>query len=128
SFTNQTDIFADETTLYDSLTPEELPERETELDDLHDALAPVARSASPYHTFVYGKTGQKKVGVTYKLEDLRSFVKDNYIIRYSCAKSDASYQVASNLIAELSTRSYYDTTKRQCLIFSARVYKRLVES
>jgi len=42
SFTDQTDIFADETVLYDSWTPEKLPERETELDDLHDALAPVA--------------------------------------------------------------------------------------
>jgi len=107
SFTDQTDIFVDETVLYDSWTPDELPERETELDHLHDALAPVARGASPHNTFVYGKTGQgKTVGVTYKLADLRSFADNNdidlSIVRYSCAKDNTSYQVASNLVAELS--------------------------
>jgi len=107
SFTDQTDIFADETVLYDSWTPDELPERETELDDLHDALAPVARGASPHNTFVYGKTGQgKTVGVTYKVADLRAFADNNdislSIVRYSCAKDNTSYQVASNLVAELS--------------------------
>jgi len=58
SFTDQSSVFVDETVLYDTWTPEELPEREKELDALHDALAPVARGAAPHNTFVYGKTGQ----------------------------------------------------------------------
>jgi len=67
----------------------------------------VARGASPHNTFVYGKTGQgKTVGVTYKLADLRVFADNNDIdlsvVRYSCAKDNTSYQVASNLVAELS--------------------------
>ena len=67
----------------------------------------MARSASPHNTFVYGKTGQgKTVGVTYKLADLRAFADTNdidlSIVRYSCAKDNTSYQVASNLVAELS--------------------------
>lgn len=61
----------------------------------------------PTHTFVYGKTGQgKTVGVTHKLADLGAFAESNgidiSIVRYSCAKDNTSYQVASNLVAELS--------------------------
>ncbi|MDL0132051.1 orc1/cdc6 family replication initiation protein [Halobacterium salinarum] len=107
SFSDQSSLFVDETVLYDSWTPDELPERERELDTLHDALAPVARGAAPHNTFVYGKTGQgKTVGVTYKLTDLQDFATDNdidlSIIKYSCAKDNTSYQVASNLVEELS--------------------------
>jgi cell division control protein 6 len=107
SFSDQSSIFVDETILYDSWTPDELPERDTELDDLHDALAPAARNASPHNTFVYGKTGQgKTVGVNYKLENLQGFATDNdidlSIVHYSCAKDNTSYQVASNLVKELS--------------------------
>lgn len=108
SFTDQATIFRDETVLYDDWTPETLPERETELDRLHDALAPAARGAAPHNTFVYGKTGQgKTVGVTYKLRDLEEYATktgtiDLSVINYSCAKDSTSYQVAANLVKELS--------------------------
>ncbi|EMA24903.1 Cdc6/Cdc18 family protein [Haloarcula marismortui] len=107
SFTDQSSVFIDETVLYDTWTPEELPEREGELDDLHDALAPVARGAAPHNTFVYGKTGQgKTVGVNFKLKGLAGFAEENGIdlsvVRYSCAKDSSSYQVASNLVDQLS--------------------------
>ena len=107
SFTDQSSIFVDETVLYDTWTPEKLPEREKELDSLHDALAPVARGAAPHNTFVYGKTGQgKTVGVNFKLKGLAGFADENDIdlsvIRYSCAKDNSSYQVASNLVDQLS--------------------------
>lgn len=115
SFTSQTSIFEDETVLYDDWTPDELPEREQELDHLHDALAPVTRGAAPHNTFVFGKTGQgKTAGVDHKLRDLEAFA-DEYnddadsesdeleitIINYSCAKDNTSYQVACNLVEEL---------------------------
>lgn len=107
SFTDQSSVFVDETVLYDTWTPEELPEREKELDALHDALAPVAREAAPHNTFVYGKTGQgKTVGVNFKLKGLAGFAEENGIdisvVRYSCAKDSSSYQVASNLVDQLS--------------------------
>lgn len=104
SFTDQATIFRDETVLYDDWTPEELPERESELDRLHDALAPAARGAAPHNTFVYGKTGQgKTVGVKYKLRDLEEYGDetgniDLTVINYSCAKDNTSYQVAANLV------------------------------
>jgi cell division control protein 6 len=108
SFTDQATIFQDETVLYDDWTPEALPERETELDRLHDALAPAARGAAPHNTFVYGKTGQgKTVGVTYKFCDLKGYADetgtiDLTVINYSCAKDSTSYQVVANLVKELS--------------------------
>lgn len=107
SFNDQTNIFVDETVLYDSWTPAALPERDTELDHLHDALAPVSRGAAPHNTFVYGKTGQgKTVGVRYKLDELTDYATDNDIdltvITHSCAKDNTSYQVASNLVESLT--------------------------
>lgn len=109
SLTEQTDILADETVLYGSWTPEVLPEHEMELDDndLHDAPAPVARSASPHNAFIYEKTGQRKtVGVTHKLDDLRVFAGNNdtdvCIVRYSSTKDNLGYQIIANLVAELS--------------------------
>ncbi len=108
SFSDHSDIFSDETVLYEDWTPEELPEREEELDRLHDALAPATRGGAPHNTFVYGKTGQgKTVGVTYKLDDLQAYAEetgdlDLTVIDYSCAKDNTSYQVASNLVGELT--------------------------
>lgn len=109
SLTDQTDIFADETVLYDSWTPEELSENKVELDDndLHGALAPVARGTSPRNAFIYEKTVQRKVvDITYKLDDLRVFADDNdidiCIVRYSSTEDNISYQIISSLVAELS--------------------------
>lgn len=108
SFTNNTAIFEEETVLYDTWTPEELPERIDELDHLHDALAPAARGAAPHNTFVYGKTGQgKTVAVTYKLDNLKAFAEgddqlDLHVIDYSCAKDNTSYQVVTNVVEELT--------------------------
>lgn len=107
TFSDQSEIFVDETVLYDNWVPEELPEREEEIDRLHDALSPVARGAAPHNTFVYGKTGQgKTVGVNHKLDHLADFAEDNDIdlnvVRYSCAKDNTSYQVVANLVEQIS--------------------------
>lgn len=116
SFSSQSSIFEDETVLYDDWTPDELPERELELDHLHDALAPVTRGAAPHNTFVFGKTGQgKTAGVDHKLRDLEAFAEGHNekadpededleitVINYSCAKDSTSYQVVCNLVEELS--------------------------
>jgi len=107
SFSDQSDIFLDETVLYEDWTPDELPEREHELDRIHDALAPATRGA-PHNTFIYGKTGQgKTVAVSHKLDDLQDYALDTgeldlTVIDYSCAKDNTSYQVASNIVGELT--------------------------
>lgn len=107
TFGDQSEIFVDETVLYENWVPEELPEREEEIDRLHDALSPVTRGAAPHNTFVYGKTGQgKTVGVNHKLDDLAAYAEDNDIdlnvVRYSCAKDNTSYQVVVNLVEQIS--------------------------
>jgi cell division control protein 6 len=119
SFTDHATVFQDETVLYDSWIPKELPEREYELDNLHDALAPSTRGAAPHNVFVYGKTGQgKTVAVNHKLRELQEFADQTNdlnltVVKYSCAKDNTSYQVASNLVKELSgekPRGYDKTT------------------
>jgi cell division control protein 6 len=119
TFTEQTNIFADETVLYDNWVPEELPERSEELDMLHNALAPAARGAAPHNTFVYGKTGQgKSVATDHKMEDLKTFSEESdtldlTVIKHSCAKDNTSYQVASHLVKNLNgsmPRGYDKTT------------------
>lgn len=108
SFSDETNIFVDETVLYDTWTPEELPERVDELDQFHDALAPATREAAPHNTFIYGKTGQgKTVGVEYKLEELEEYATtadelDLTTIHYSCAKDNTSYQLTCNLVEEIT--------------------------
>lgn len=108
SFSDQTGLFKDETVLYDEWTPEELPEREEELDKFHDTLAPAARGACPHNTFIYGKTGQgKTAGVNHKLRDLKEYAKtdddlDLTTINYSCAKDNTSYQLVCNLVQEMT--------------------------
>lgn len=119
SFSDQAHIFRDETVLYDDWRPNELPEREDELNRLHDALSPAARGAAPHNTFIYGKTGQgKTAGVKHKLDDLEEFGDQHdtlelTTVHYSCAKDNTSYQVASNLVKEFSgskPRGYDKTT------------------
>jgi archaeal cell division control protein 6 len=108
SFTTETTIFRDETVLYDNYVPESLPEREEEINLIHDALSPATRGARPHNTFVYGKTGQgKTAGVNHKVKELQKFadesdVLDLTVITHSCAKDNTSYQVVQNLVKLLT--------------------------
>jgi len=117
SFGNQTAIFKDETVLYEDYFPEEIPEREDELEQIHNALAPVGRGAAPRNTFIYGKTGQgKSVTVEQKLTQLKEYadaeVLDLSIIQYNCNNDSSSYQVACHLIETMKgeTPNGHDTT------------------
>jgi len=108
SFSNQESLFIDETVLHDSYIPEKLPEREDELNAIHDALVPATRGAKPHNTFIYGKTGQgKSVAVRHRLRDLQSFSEtsealDLTVVQYACNGDTTSYQVATGLVKELT--------------------------
>jgi len=107
-FTAGGSIFADETVLYEDYMPESLPEREVELDRIHEALEPITRGAAPHNTFVYGKTGQgKTVAVEHKLRQLEEFASTQddlnlTTIHYNCAQDTSTYQVAVNLVDDLT--------------------------
>lgn len=59
-YASTSDIFENEEVLREDYHPDELPEREDELDSLHMALSPAARGVGANNVFLYGKAGQGK--------------------------------------------------------------------
>lgn len=109
TFERGSTIFQDERPLTDDWDPEELPERDTELGQIHNALAPAIRDTGvgPHNMFLFGKTGQgKTAGVEYKLEDLEQAADDADInvttLQYNCAGDSSSYHVLINLVELLT--------------------------
>ena len=109
TFEQGSQIFQDERPLTDDWDPNKLPERDEELGQIHNALAPAIRDTGvgPHNMFLFGKTGQgKTAGVEYKLEDLEQAAIDTEIdittIQYNCAGDSSSYYVLINLIERLT--------------------------
>jgi cell division control protein 6 len=108
TFERGSPIFEDERPLTDDWDPEKLPERDDELGQIHNALAPAIRDTGvgPHNMFLFGKTGQgKTAGVEYKLEDLVAAADDAGLdittIQYNCAGDSSSYHVLINLVERL---------------------------
>ena len=109
SFERSSDIFADERPLTGDWDPESLPERDSELDRIHNALAPAIRDTGvgPHNMFLFGKTGQgKTAGIEHKLTDLKRAAETENIdittIQYNCAGDSSSYHVLINLVERLT--------------------------
>ena len=109
TFEQGSQIFQDERPLTDDWDPNKLPERDEELGQIHNALAPAIRDTGvgPHNMFLFGKTGQgKTAGVEYKLEDLEQAAIDTEIdittIQYNCAGDSSSYYVLINLVERLT--------------------------
>jgi cell division control protein 6 len=109
TFERGSKIFQDERPLTDDWDPEELPERDKELGQIHNALAPAIRDTGvgPHNMFLFGKTGQgKTAGIEYKLEDLEQAADDADInvttLQYNCAGDSSSYHVLINLVELLT--------------------------
>lgn len=86
--------------------PDELPERQDELDRLHTMLRPVTMDATPRDVLIYGPTGQgKTVGVKLKTEQLEAWASENDInltvCHVPCKGADSSYHVLRMLVKEL---------------------------
>lgn len=109
TFERGSQIFEDERPLTDDWDPAELPERDEELGQIHNALAPAIRDTGvgPHNMFLFGKTGQgKTAGIEYKLEDLEEAADDAGLdittIQYNCAGDSSSYHVLINLVERLT--------------------------
>ena len=86
--------------------PDTLPERESELDQLHSALRPAAMGSTPLNVFIYGPTGQgKTVGVTLKTTQLQQYADeqgmDLTVVMVRCKGVDKSYHVMTHLVKAL---------------------------
>ncbi|MFC7070632.1 Cdc6/Cdc18 family protein [Halobaculum lipolyticum] len=109
TFGDEDTIFADMDRLNPNTKtyqPETLPERESELDQLHSALRPATMGSTPLNVFVYGPTGQgKTVGISLKTSQLQAFADekdmDLNVVHVRCKGMDKSYHVMTHLLKSL---------------------------
>ncbi|WP_082838045.1 AAA family ATPase [Haladaptatus sp. R4] len=86
--------------------PESLPERESELNQLHSALRPATMGSTPLNVFVYGPTGQgKTVGISLKTNQLQQYANgkdmDLTVVTVRCKGMDKSYHVMTHLVKNI---------------------------
>lgn len=103
-FTPDSTIFADEAVLRDGYRPDQLIERDTELEQYQSALKPVINGAPPKNLFLYGQTGVGKTlssrMIIERLDKDQQDLDDVEIhfVELNCKSLNSSYQVAANLI------------------------------
>ena len=86
--------------------PDDMPEREQELNQLHTVLRPVTMGGTPKDVLVYGPTGQgKTVGVKIKADQLEEWADENdvdlTVCHIGCKGCDSSYHVLRLLVKKL---------------------------
>lgn len=106
-YRSSVDIFTNESVLKEDWQPEKLPEREAELDEIRNALAPATRGVNAHNLFLYGKTGQgKTVAIDHELALLQDYAasQDDFnlsVIKTSANNQTTSYQLCAHLIKEI---------------------------
>lgn len=113
--------FGDDETIFENMDvlnpntqtyrPNELPEREEELDQIHSALRPATMDSTPLNVLVYGHTGQgKTVGIDLKTSQLQEFADEHgmdlAIVTIRCKGLDSSYHVLTHLIKSLREKRF----------------------
>lgn len=114
SFGDDNTIFANMDVLNpntNTYQPDELPERESELDQLHSALRPATMGSTPLNVFVYGPTGQgKTAGIKLKTRQLQNYANENdlklSVVHVGCKGLDKSYHVLTHIVKELREVRY----------------------
>ena len=105
------EVFADESVLKEDWQPEQLPERESELEEIRNALAPATRGVNAHNLFLYGKTGQgKTVAIDHEVELLQEYADnendlDLSVIKTSANNQTTSYQLCAHLIKEIQGKT-----------------------
>lgn len=103
-FTPDSTIFADEAVLRDGYRPDQLIERDAELEQYQSALKPVINGAPPKNLFLYGQTGVGKTlssrMIIERLDEDQKNLDDVevHFVELNCKSLNSSYQVAANLI------------------------------
>jgi len=106
-FERKQNIFRNKDALGESYQPEQIEERDEEIEEYMNALQPVIDGWEPNNIFLYGNTGVGKTAVTdYLLDRLQDDVAayddiDLSIISLNCKTLNSSYQVAVELVNEL---------------------------
>jgi cell division control protein 6 len=106
-FERKQNIFRNKDALGESYQPDQIEERDEEIEEYMDALQPVVDGWEPNNIFLYGNTGVGKTAVTdFLLEQLQSDVADYddvelSVISLNCKTLNSSYQVAVELVNKL---------------------------
>lgn len=90
----------------DKLQPETMPERESELGEIHSAIEPAARGENSRNLFIYGKPGQGKTAAVHlKRDQFSQFAKredlDVEIVYIECNSANKSYHVLTTALKKL---------------------------
>lgn len=105
-FTRDTTIYKDEDVLRDSYTPDDLIERDEEMQRYNEGLTPIINNSEPNNILVYGQTGVGKTLATRLILDDLCEGSENYddidveTVWINCEDS-TSYQVAVDVINNL---------------------------
>ena len=106
-FERKQNIFRNKDALGESYQPDQIEERDEEIEEYMDALQPVVDGWEPNNIFLYGNTGVGKTAVTdYLLDRLQEDVADYddvdlSVISLNCKTLNSSYQVAVELVNKL---------------------------
>jgi len=114
SFGEQDTIFEDMDVLNpneQTYQPTDLPERATELDQIHSALRPATMGSTPLNVLVYGQSGQgKTVSISLKTTQLQEYADESgmdlTIVDVPCKGVDNSYHALCHLYKELRETRY----------------------
>jgi len=113
-FQRDQQVFADAAPLDDSYEPEDIRERDEELEKYQRALQPIIDNRPTSNIFLYGKTGTgKTVATKFMLSHLEADAADYddvdlATVWVSCENLSSSYQVAVALVNELRERQEKD--------------------
>ncbi|HDN74117.1 cell division control protein Cdc6 [Archaeoglobales archaeon] len=103
---SSTSIFKNREVLQHSYTPERLPHREEQINQLAMLLSPVLRDDTPSNIFIYGKTGTGKTAtvkfVGKQLEEASKKFDSDILVHYiNCEIIDTAYRVLASIARKL---------------------------
>jgi cell division control protein 6 len=107
-FLDSEPIFKDREVLRPSYTPEELPHRDEQIDQLASVLVAAVRGDTPSNVFIYGKTGTGKTACTKYVNNelVDAGQKRDVPIHYiyvNCEVVDTQYRVLTHITNHLIT-------------------------
>jgi len=114
-FTRDTRIFDEAAVLSESYQPDEICERDEQLNKYKRALQPIIDGRPASNLFIYGKTGVGKTLATkYMLDHLQEDAEeypdiDLSVIWVSCENLSSSYQAAVAVVNEIRTQQDRDS-------------------
>ena len=107
-FRDRVELFANKDVLKDHYEPEDILERDEEIDQYANALQDVVDGWEPDNVFVYGKTGVGKTAVTRYMMDALEYEADDRdgvdsvdSVEVNCHHHPSSYQASIALVNEL---------------------------